>query len=231
MLFRSIYINNDFARSRGFELEVKKRKNPFLSGSFTYSYSIATGKNSSPNQTQILQEEQGAFSEIGIEEGYLWWNRPHKLTLSLDYGVSEKTDPAKVPFVFGHRLPRDFFVDVYFLVRSGRPYTPQDPLGIETGKKYSRNAPANSTVDLRGEKGYRLAGRRIALSLEARNILNKRYASRVDPSTGNAPRVGVGQYGAPIGNPQDSAAREFRLADPSLFSAPRSVWVGVGVDW
>jgi len=226
-----IYINNDFARSRGFEFELKKRRNPFLAGSVTYSYSVATGKASDPNQTQILQETEGAFSEIGIEEGYLWWNRPHKFTISLDYGVSEKTEPARRPVVFGKRLPRDFFVNLYLLLRSGRSYTPQDELGNETGKKYSRNAPISTTVDLRSEKGFRVQGRRVAVSVEGRNILNKRYPTRVDPATGEIPRIGVGQNGQIPSDPEDRLAQEYRFQDPSWFSPPRSIWVGLGVDW
>lgn len=229
-----IYINNDFARSRGFEVEVKKRKNPFLSGSITYSYSVATGKASSPNQTQVVQETQGAFAEIGIEEGYLWWNRPYKFTISLDYGVPEKTDPANVPVVLGKRLPRDFFVNFYFLARSGRAYTPEDALGNEVGKKYSKNAPLNTTLDMKGEKGVRLYGRRVRLTLEGRNILNKRYPTRVDPSTGEIPRVGAGQTEVIPDTPENREARAYqaiRYQDPSWLSPPRAVWVGIGVDW
>jgi outer membrane receptor protein involved in Fe transport len=229
-----IYINNDFARSRGFELQVKKRRNPFLSGSLTYSYSVATGKASSPNQTQALQETEGAFSEIGIEEGYLWWNRPHKFTASVDYSIHEKTDAAKVPRVFGRALPRDFFVNVYFLARSGRAYTPQDVFFNETGKKYSKNAPFNTSLDLRSEKGFRVWGRHVKVSVEGRNVLNHRYPTRVDPSTGDVPRIGVGQTEFIEDTPDNREARQAQIArfsDPSWFSAPRAVWVGLGVDW
>ncbi len=226
-----IYINNDFARSRGFELQLKKRRNPFLSGSVAYSFSVATGKASDPNQTQILQQTEGAFSEIGLEEGYLWWNRPHKLSISIDYAVSERTAPEKVPAVFGMRLPRDWFINLYYLVRSGRAYTPEDEQGIETAKKFSANAPFNSTLDVRAEKGFRISGSRLKLGIEGRNILNKRFPTRVDPSTGDVPTIGVGQNQQIPSDPEARESDRIRFQDPSWYSPPRSIWVGLGVDW
>jgi outer membrane receptor protein involved in Fe transport len=226
-----IYVNNDFARSRGFELQVKKRRNPFLSGAISYAYSVATGKASDPNQTQFLQETEGAFAEIGIEEGYLWWNQPHKFTVSVDYGVSERTDPSRVPSIFGMRLPRDWFVNLYYLVRSGRAYTPEDELGNETGKKFSKNAPVNTTLDLRAEKGFRIAGRRLAIGVEGRNMLNTRYPTRVDPVTGEIPTLGEGQHQQLPSDPEALASEQLRFQDPSWMSPPRSVWLGIGVDW
>ena len=230
-----IYINNDFARSRGFELTAKKRKSAFLSGSASYSFSLATGKASDPNQTQILQEAEGTFAEIGLEEGYLWWNRPHKFTISADYRIPEDYDLAKVPTLFGWRLPRDAAVNAYLLVRSGRAYTPEDVLGNETGKKFSKNAPLSTTVDLSAEKGFRIGrSRHLRFSLECRNIFNNRYATRVDPSTGEVPTIGAGQVQAVPDDPELTEAREaqvLRYQDPSWWSAPRNLWMGVGVEW
>lgn len=230
-----IYINNDFARSRGFELQLKKRKDPFLSGTASYSYSVATGKASDPNQTQILQEAEGSFAELGLEEGYLWWNRPHKFSLGVDYRIDETTDAAKVPSVLGRKLPRDWNVNAYLLVRSGRAYTPEDRNGNETGKKFSKNAPLNATVDLRTEKGFRLpGGRRLRTSLEARNVFNSRAATRVDPSTGKVPTIGQGQVDPVPDTPDLAEAREaqiIRYQDPSWYAAPRTVWFGIGVEW
>jgi outer membrane receptor protein involved in Fe transport len=230
-----IYINNDFSRSRGFELQVKKRRDPFLSGFVTYEYTVATGKASDPNQLQLLQEVNGSFNEIGIEEGFLRWNRPHKLTLAFDYEVPEGYDLAKVPTLFGHRLPRDWFVNATFLLRSGRPYTPEDRTGLEIGKKYSENAPLTTSIDLRTEKGFRLLGdRKLRVSLEGRNILNSRYPTRIDPSTGDVPTIGRGQIDPVPNTPELAAAREAQVLqyqDPSWWTKPRSVWFGLGIDW
>jgi outer membrane receptor protein involved in Fe transport len=226
-----IYINNDFARSRGFELTAKKRKSQFLSGSATYSYSVVTGKASDPNQTQILQETEGAFAEIGLEEGYLWWNRPHKFTIGVDYEISADVDAARVPSLFGMQLPRDFAVNSYLQVRSGRAYTPEDELGNETGKKFSENAALSTTVDLSAEKGFRLGGNRhLRVSVECRNIFNSRYPTRVDPSTGEVPTIGQGQVQA-FTEPEARDAQFVAYQNPSWWSAPRNMWVGLGVEW
>ena len=133
--------------------------------------------------------------------------------------------------MFGVRLPRDWFIDLYYLARSGRAYTPEDDLGNETGKKFSRNAPINSTLDVRAEKGFRISGSRIKVSVEGRNILNKRFPTRLDPSTGDIPRIGVGQNVQIPSDPEARASDRVRFQDPSWLSSPRSIWIGVGVDW
>jgi outer membrane receptor protein involved in Fe transport len=129
------------------------------------------------------------------------------------------------------RLPRDWFVNLYYLLRSGRAYTPEDELGNEVGKKFSKNAPVNSTLDLRAEKGFRISGRRLRLGLEGRNILNKRYPTRVDPSTGEVPTIGVGQNQQIPSDPEARESDRIRFQDPSWWSPPRSVWLALGIDW
>ncbi|MBN1825752.1 MAG: TonB-dependent receptor [Candidatus Eisenbacteria bacterium] len=214
-----VYINEDFARSRGFEVELRKRRSQYLWGRLSYSYMIATGKASDPTQTNLLQEEVGAFTQVGRDEEYLYWNRPHKLTLDLTFSVGERQQP---PTFFGWTTPHDWDFHLYLWMQSGRAFTPQNANEEETGDRYSANAPLNSTIDIRFRKGFRLAGTKLNYVLEVRNLFNHRYAKRIDPVTGEGYVIGEGIL--------DHSLTEWELAkysDPSFLSSPRSVRVGV----
>ncbi|MFH0777348.1 MAG: TonB-dependent receptor, partial [Candidatus Eisenbacteria bacterium] len=97
-----IYRNVDYARSRGVEIEFKKRKTRNVSFGASYTYSVATGKSADPNAAKLVQEAGGDFSEPNLGEIFMWWNRPHKLTGYLDYRVPLGGPPASV---FGLKVP------------------------------------------------------------------------------------------------------------------------------
>ncbi len=218
-----IYINEDFARSRGIEVELRQKRSKYLWATASYTYSIATGKASDPNQSNLLQEEVGAFSQVGRDEEFLYWNRPHKLTFDVTFKVGEKTEP---PSVFGKKLPRDWSLNFYLWLQSGRAYTPTSVLGSETAKRYSANAPMNSALNTRFSKGFHTWDRKMDFVLEVRNLFNYRYPRRIDPITGDAYVVGVGTLDRPL-----SEAEIIQYNDPSLFSSPRQVRLGISGDF
>jgi len=218
-----IYINEDFARSRGIEIEVRKKRGKYLWGRLAYTYMVATGKASDPTQTNLLQEEIGAFTQVGRDEEYLYWNRPHKLTVDLTFSVGRKQDP---PALFGWTLPRDWSLNVYMWTQSGRAYTPLTPLGEEEAARYSANAPVNTTFDLRFRKGFGVLGQRMSYLLEVRNLFNYRYPKRIDAVTGDGYQIGEGSL---IGYLSEYEIA--RYSDPSFWSTPRSVRVGVSTEF
>jgi outer membrane receptor protein involved in Fe transport len=247
-----IYRNLDYARSRGFELELQKRRDTYTWFGATYSYSVASGKSSDPNALKLVQSLNGDARETDLEEQFMWWNRPHKITLSWGYQV----DPdQRAPRLFGWRLPKDWKLSLFWMLQSGEAYTPESPFGAELDKDNSRNGPWDSVLDLDLAKNLSLAGRRITLSFVARNLLNHRTVLEIDPSTGYGPRAGVGQHWGDDENPAtlyeiESAIRETD-SDPSAFestqnsvirtltdtmnpafiSAPRTLRFGISYDW
>ncbi|MBM3320174.1 MAG: TonB-dependent receptor [Candidatus Eisenbacteria bacterium] len=218
-----VYINEDFARARGIDINLRKNRSKYLWGRLAYSYTVATGKASDPNQFNLLQREVGTFTQIGRDEEYLYWNRPHKLTADLTMSVGENQDP---PAIRGWTLPRDWSLNVYFWVQSGRAYTPTSSTGAETGTRYSANAPFNTTFDLRFSKGFRLGGSKWNYLIEGRNLFNHRYPKRIDPRTGDAYLPGVGS----LDNETDVYTIA-RYGDPSLWSTPRSFRVGLSTEF
>jgi len=228
-----IYINEDFARSRGIEIELRKKRSRYLWANASYTYSIATGKASDPNQTNLLQEEVGAFSAIGRDEEFLSWNRPHKLSLDFTVHVGEKSE---APELFGRTLPQDWTLNTYFWMQSGSAYTPQNLAGQELAKRRSSNGPLNSTINTRFSKGFRIGDQRLEFVVDVRNLLNHTYSRRIDPVTGETwkvitrvnPETGETSYWLD-GHPDEeiSEGQAIGYNNPSYFSTPRTVRVGV----
>ncbi len=218
-----VYINEDFARARGFELELRKKRTKYLWARAAYTYSVVSGKASDPNQSNLLQEEVGAFTQIGEDEEFLFWNRPHKLTLDLTMGVGPKTDP---PTVFGYTLPRDWSLNLYYWVQSGRAYTPTNDADEEVAKENSGNAPFETTFDMRFSKGIQVWGSKLKYLLEVRNLFNHIYPRRIDAITGRGFEIGEGTLSG-----EQPPSRFVQFGDPSFWSRPRSVRVGLSTEF
>ncbi|MFH1143812.1 MAG: TonB-dependent receptor [Candidatus Eisenbacteria bacterium] len=193
-----MYWNMDYARSRGIELSLIRNRKNFVSGSLSYTYSVAKGKSSDPNKTKVIQQSGGDSREPTLEEEFLWWNRPHKLTAQANLLVREDEEP---PRWLGIRWPRDLSARIYFMVRSGRPYTPMDANDQRVGDPYSRNGPLESTWDLTLGKGFRLGGRHLNVALNVYNVFDQRTAYEFDWVTGSAYAYGEGGLTLPREDP------------------------------
>lgn len=193
-----MYWNMDYARSRGIEFSFRRRRQGFWSSSFSYTYSVAKGKSSDPNKSKLIQESGGDSRETDLGEEYLWWNRPHKLTARLSLKVKQREDP---PIWLGLGLPGDFTADLYYMIRSGRPYTPINEFGEDTGDKLSENGPVDMTCDFILRKGFRIAGRRLEAALKIYNIFDYRNVRDFDHVTGEPYQLGKGELTSVTENP------------------------------
>ncbi|MDI6809577.1 MAG: TonB-dependent receptor [Candidatus Eisenbacteria bacterium] len=214
-----IYRNVDYARSRGIEIELKKRRIDRISGSIDYTYSLATGKSSDPSAAALVRELGGNPQESELGEVFMWWNRPHKLSLGFDYRVSSKEKEVKVlglPFFSGWGF------NLYGLIWSGRAYTPVNLKYEELAEKYSKNGRFEVTWDLRFEKEL---PKNFRLTFQGWNIFNERTAVRLDPVTGKPYKLGEGSLVT------YTRYQEAQYSDPSLSGRPRNFKLGIEWDW
>lgn len=186
-----IYWNADYSRSRGIELSIERLRRRFFSWSLDYTYSVAKGKSSDPNALKLIQELGGDAREPLLEEQYVWWNRPHKLSAQVGFQVREH---EAAPRWLGVSWPGDLSVRVSCLAQSGRAYTPIGEDFERSGDTNSRNAPFEIYTNLSVRKGIRFGGRRVELSLDVLNLFDRRNVQVVDPMTNEAPQPGVGSY-------------------------------------
>ena len=219
-----VYLNSDFSRARGFELEYEQPRGKYTKWKATYEYSVAKGKSSDPNHAKIVEEGGGDATEPPLSEGFLFWNRPHKLTMNADFRVAQGQDRPKV---LGLSIPRGFGLNIFGTVQSGKAYTPQDVDGNATGRVYSKNGPIEAVFNLRLNQEVKLGkGNTLNAYVIAENLLDWDVVKRVDPSTGKGPKSGEGQYVNPTPFEVNSV-----LTNPAYYGPPLRIRLGVDYDF
>jgi outer membrane receptor protein involved in Fe transport len=182
-----IYLNGHFSRSKGFEVEFEKRRVRYWSGKISYSFQQTTGKSSNPNEDQVLQE-LGGTAQTPLSEEFVSWNRPQKLSVSLDTRFDEAA-PSGLGWM------KKMGLNVYIQGLSGRAYTPYDITNQNPiGRPYSRNAPFQITTDFKLNRWFLMSGRRLDLSFQGTNIFNNHLINEVDRITGKGYVWGVGMF-------------------------------------
>ena len=203
------YRNLDYARTQGIELWLGKQRMDRASWAVSYVYSRAKGKGSGPNDL-LVSGSGGDARGTPLEEGYLWWNRPHELKTWFSYQIPRGDRPR----VFGISLPSDLELSGHFMVRSGLAYTPQDAVGNVLGLPYSENGPFDSSFDASLVKGFQLGSQRFEIALQAFNLLDHRNAIDLDPATGERWKPGVGSLGVdPLDDPASLQFGDLELAE------------------
>ncbi len=188
--FFTTYLNSDYGRIRGIEVEYKKRIGKWFRGSASGSYSIATGKSSTPNE-EAIRIQQG--EPENIKENFLIWDRPVQVSLNLNFIVG-KGEPL---FGFGEGILDDYNLFARIFFQSGKRYTPQILSGYDavTGRPLyisdiNRNLEAVGEywfyIDLNFEKNIDAGIGKLVLSIEIQNLLNRKNAQIINPVTGRA---------------------------------------------
>jgi outer membrane receptor protein involved in Fe transport len=235
------YVNLDYARTRGVELEYKKRYSDWFRGAVSASYSIGTGKSSSAEEA-LYNIQQGQSENL--KESYLAWDRPFEGTVVLNFRVNKN----KALFNFGNGILDDYNIYTRFFYQSGKRYTPQIFISYDatTGRPiYSSDAnnPYGMvgedimTLDLNIEKYIDLAFAKLVLSIEISNLLNRENAQIINPITGSAytPTQSNGSR-TPTPNslndpyyPDLQAPVDPYPYNPARYMAPRHIILGVAL--
>lgn len=207
-----VYLNGHFARSKGFEVEIQKRRSNHWAGKLTYSYQQTKGKSSDPNEQRALQEI-GGNTETRLSEVFVRWNRPHKLSGSLDVRFDQET-PRSLGWL------RQCGVNVFVQGQSGRSYTPLDVTAQNAaGLPNSRNAPVQFTTDLKFNRWFKLMGKRMDISLQGTNVFSNHLIYRVDQVTGRGYVWGEGEFDPENVSGLTDYTRLSQVDDPSNYGA------------
>lgn len=211
-----IYLNGHFARSKGFEIELEKRRSNHWSGKLSYSYQQTKGKSSDPNEDRVLQEIGGS-SETRLSEVFVSWNRPHKLTASLDLRYDKETPR-------GWGWIKQSGLNLFVQGETGRAYTPLDQTArITIGEPNSANAPFQVTTDMKLNHYFTALGHRVDLSLQGTNIFSNHLIYRVDQITGRGYVWGAGEFDPNRVNGVNDYTHISQVDDPSNYG-PGAQW-------
>ncbi len=158
----NVYFNGDYASSRGFEASLTKSFSHKFSAEVNYTYQLATGVASDPNEA--LQFFNGGRLYLPIAEQPLDWDQRH--TLSVQAVVR---DPGK----WGFR--------VLWLYGSGFPFTPsfRNDRRPDPALENSRRLPSTARLTVDGDKYYKVWGQNLTLFFDARNVLNSKNISQL----------------------------------------------------
>ncbi len=233
--YYTTYLNSDYGRVRGIEVEYKKRIGAWFRGGISGSYSIATGKSSTPNEN-VIRLQQGEPETI--KENYLIWDRPVQISASLNFTVLK----GKPLFGFGEGILDDINLFVRVSYQSGKRYTPQIFTGVDavTGRpKYIDNdnrilegiGSPWFFVDLNMEKTIALGFANLIVSIEVQNLFNRKNSQIINPVTGRAYEYGdptPSGYNDPL-YPQLSGNVSPFPYNPARYLNPRTVRAGMAI--
>lgn len=201
----TLYINEDYANIKGFEIDLTLRRSKNFSGGLTYTYSIAKGSASS-------ETEQYPGTQESTLLYFLDFDKTHSLngTASLSFGKNEG------PKFFGVAPLARTYWNLLMRTSSGFPYTPG---GRDVGfvVRNSARMPWTFSLDAEIGKDFRVAGVDLTTFVEALNLTNQKNVLFVYTDTG-LPDVTF------VGNNSPEYIR-----DPSNFGPPRRLRLGLRI--
>jgi outer membrane receptor protein involved in Fe transport len=191
---RDVYGNVDYARARGFELQLDKRSGNYISGYVNYQFAFAFGKSS-----QEMANYYASYlgQTIAITEHPLDWDVRHQITVNLDLRIPSR----ERPYIFGIRVPDKWGVNVLWQYSSGFPYTPDKTfpgisktlLGGQDPAANSKRMPSTSNMDLRFNKDFKVWKFNSSFIVWVNNLLNNKNIYDVSSYTGRDD-TGVNTY-------------------------------------
>ena len=227
---RTTSINQDYARIIGLELGLNYRVGKYVRTFFNGAYQVATGKSNSAAES-LLQIRQTGFVNT-TKEQYLAWDRPW----DFKGGIILTPDSNIRLGRFSLEGFRFFISGTY---KSGLRFTPHTQNGTndigrplyfpEVTQPNASIGQAWHWIDMKISRDFvTKKSRGISLSIEIKNIYNRRNAQIINPVTGRAYEIGdpVPESWRDLAFP-DPLDRSTPPTDPARFTQPRQILYGI----
>ena len=204
-----LYINKDYANSKGITLALSKRPTGNVSGNIDYTFSISEGNASDP-AAAFVDEQSNVESEKMLVP--LDWDQRHTLNATLTY----------------HPL-KNSGISLIYSYGSGLPYTAQFA-GVRTSFENNARKPSTMKVDLRSYYNFNISGIRFALHLNIYNLFDIRNELYVFSDTGRSTYTLVPTYTPQVSGRGLNTLDQY-LMSPADFSSPRQIKFGMSVSF
>jgi len=216
--YYTTFVNRDYANARGVTLWLNKRPLDMFLFNVTYTFQVAEGNNSNPEEEQGAQQ---ANREPTRTLSPLDWDQTH--TLNFNLGLAKP----------------DWNVSLIGRYGSGLPYTPVLNQAEGRGEDANRTIPKNSrrrpeqfSMDLTASKTFEVGPANLVLFLRVFNLLDRRNEVIVYGETGRA-YASVENLGA---GPIDQNVDRVNTVDqyilrPDYYSEPREIQLGFEVNF
>jgi outer membrane receptor protein involved in Fe transport len=199
----TLFVNESYANVRGFEVTLNLRRSKHLSGTLTYTYSVAKGSASSETENYPGTTESTLLYPLDFD-------KPHVLNLNMNVSWNDNEGPA----LFGVQPLENTSWNFTLRAGSGYPYTPG---GRDVGfiERNSARQPSVYTIDLLASKDWRVGPVTLGILLEVLNLTDHKNVVRVYTDTGEPDFTTLGNY-----------SDEY-IQDPSNFGPPRRIRLGL----
>ncbi len=203
-------INRDYGNVRGFVLSVEKRYADFYSVRADYTYQIAEGNASDP-LTVFFANQSDPPKATNKKVVPLDWDQRSTLNLSLNVGE-----------------PGNWMTGIIAHYGNGFPYT--ENVQVNSGVQFENGGlkPSSFNVDFRADKSFEVFGTRFNAFLLIYNLFDIKNEVNVDDITG---RANVDIYAYQKGAITGLNTLQQYLDNPTSFSAPRNIHIGVNIDF
>jgi hypothetical protein len=201
----TLYVNETYANTQGFEVNLTIRPDKYFSGGITYTYSVAKGSASA-------EEENYPGTEASTQLYYLDFDQTHVLNAIGTFTIPEDEGPS----IFGKNIFENMDFNLIFKANSGYPYTPG---GRDAGLviKNSLREPAQYDLDLLFGKEFKIVNNfRFRIFAEILNLTNTRNILYVYTDSGSPDYT------------QGTHSVEY-MRDPSNYGPPRSIKLGATI--
>lgn len=198
-------INKDYGSVKGITLSLEKRFLDGFAGTIDYTYQVAKGNASDPNDA-FNKAQASPPILINKQLVPLNWDRTHSLN-----------------FTFTAGIPGDYILSFVGKIGSGLPYTPSLQ-NQRTGLENSDNKPAIFNVDLYLTKYFTLGDHKISVFAKVFNLFDTENELDVFGDTGRA------GYSLELTRKQQQPRGVNNLKEyftrPDFYSAPRQIILG-----
>ncbi|MGE5401098.1 MAG: TonB-dependent receptor [Ignavibacteriales bacterium] len=204
------FINRDYGAVSGFTVAFDKRFTNYFSASLDYTYQIAKGNASDPNEA-FNKAQASPPIDINKQLVYLDWDRRHSLNFTVTAGI-----------------PDDIIGSLIGRLGSGLPYTPALQ-NQRTGLENSDTRPSVFNIDLYLTKYFRLLDRSISAFLKIYNLFDSANELNVFSDTGRAGyTLDLTRAQA---EPRGVNTIQQYFTRPDFYSAPRQVILGATINF
>jgi outer membrane receptor for ferrienterochelin and colicin len=200
-------INRDFANVKGVTLAINKRFRDYFSFGIDYTFQVAEGTNSSPDQEFFAQLNGSEPTRVLTP---LNWDQTHTLNANIYVGTS------------------DWGASLISTLSTGQPYTPTLIQGAYTGRNVlaglaqnSRRKPLIANIDLELHKSFEFMNSTIQFFIKIFNLLDLKN-----------PLTVFGDTGKPDYTIQEKTVIEYDpgwFNYPNYYSAPRNIYIGTKI--
>jgi outer membrane receptor protein involved in Fe transport len=205
----STYVNKDYANVKGITLTFNKRLSDNYAFDFNYTYQVAEGTNSKP-EDEYDQARTGNEPSLFLIP--LDWDQSHILNFSFFVGSN------------------DWGASIVARYGTGLPYTPEitqytAERGITSGlERNSRRKPTQFTIDLKLNKVFRIGSTDLNIFLNVFNLLDEEVVVNVFGDSGKPDYTTQGQNIGEDSNRPNTVEEYFKY--PWHYGEPRLIQFG-----